>query len=249
MPVPRAVSMHPNLPVSIVLKADQATGKLTTGRIADILTRGDHPRGIKVRLQDGRIGRVQALGPSSGTADAAEVGHGGATIGGFEPSETLPAPGTQHVPGILGYAEQGISERSDDWSDGRRGGGYGRSSRRSGLQDDYRFDPQPPEERSLEDFVTFKAPRKKKGRRGGAGSSEADTASTTASSQTTAAPTLGLGERSQHQELLGSSEGTQEWRSVLQAEFPGLDSALVAAIAGDYESIEEAREVLRGISG
>jgi len=50
--------------VNIVLKADQPTGKLTTGTIADFLTRGDHPRGIKVRLSDGEIGRVQSLAPS-----------------------------------------------------------------------------------------------------------------------------------------------------------------------------------------
>lgn len=49
--------------VKIVLKADQPTGKLTTGTIADFLTRGDHPRGIKVRLSDGKIGRVQSLAP------------------------------------------------------------------------------------------------------------------------------------------------------------------------------------------
>lgn len=32
-----------------------------TGIVADLLTRGDHPRGVKVRLRDGRVGRVQAL--------------------------------------------------------------------------------------------------------------------------------------------------------------------------------------------
>ena len=29
--------------------------------VQDVLTRGDHPRGIKVRLRDGRVGRVQRL--------------------------------------------------------------------------------------------------------------------------------------------------------------------------------------------
>ena len=53
--------------VNIILKADQSTGKLTKGQIADFLTRGDHPRGIKVRLADGRIGRVQSLAPLSGS--------------------------------------------------------------------------------------------------------------------------------------------------------------------------------------
>ena len=48
--------------VLIVLKRDQRTGKLTRGKVKDILTRSrKHPRGIKVRLEDGRIGRVQEI--------------------------------------------------------------------------------------------------------------------------------------------------------------------------------------------
>ena len=48
--------------VMVVLKRDQRTGKLTRGTVKDVLTRSrSHPRGIKVRLQDGRIGRVQRI--------------------------------------------------------------------------------------------------------------------------------------------------------------------------------------------
>lgn len=48
--------------VLIVLKQDQSTGKLTEGYVKDILTKApNHPRGIKVRLTDGRIGRVQKI--------------------------------------------------------------------------------------------------------------------------------------------------------------------------------------------
>ena len=65
MSTPRAVSLGPGLSVNIVLKADQRSGKLTTGKIKDLLTRGDHPRGIKVRLEDGQIGRVQSLANST----------------------------------------------------------------------------------------------------------------------------------------------------------------------------------------
>lgn len=61
MSVPRASSLGLDVAVNIVLKADQSTGKLTAGKIQDLLSRGDHPRGIKVRLQDGKIGRVQSL--------------------------------------------------------------------------------------------------------------------------------------------------------------------------------------------
>jgi len=48
--------------VRIVLKQDQRTGKLTEGIVKDILTSSsNHPHGIKVRLEDGQIGRVQEL--------------------------------------------------------------------------------------------------------------------------------------------------------------------------------------------
>jgi len=48
--------------VLVVLKRDQRTGKLTRGIVKDILTRSqNHPRGIKVRLEDGKIGRVREI--------------------------------------------------------------------------------------------------------------------------------------------------------------------------------------------
>lgn len=51
------------LDVSIVLKQDQRTGKLTHGIVKDILTKSpNHPHGIKVRLMDGQVGRVQKIG-------------------------------------------------------------------------------------------------------------------------------------------------------------------------------------------
>lgn len=50
--------------VDIVLKADQPTGKLARGRVAKILTSSAfHPRGIKVKLESGQVGRVQNILP------------------------------------------------------------------------------------------------------------------------------------------------------------------------------------------
>ena len=55
-------SIKPGLRVSIVLKADQGTGKLTEGTVRDILTKSPtHPHGIKVRLQTGEVGRVKEI--------------------------------------------------------------------------------------------------------------------------------------------------------------------------------------------
>jgi uncharacterized repeat protein (TIGR03833 family) len=48
--------------VSIVLKQDQRTGKLTQGVVRDILTKSPtHPHGIKVRLETGLVGRVKVI--------------------------------------------------------------------------------------------------------------------------------------------------------------------------------------------
>jgi len=52
----------PGLEVDVVLKQNQRTGKLTRGIVKDILTNSpSHPHGIKVRLQDGQVGRVQNI--------------------------------------------------------------------------------------------------------------------------------------------------------------------------------------------
>lgn len=54
--------VRPGLTVDIVLKQDQRTGKTTRGIVKDILTNSPtHPHGIKVRLQDGQVGRVKTI--------------------------------------------------------------------------------------------------------------------------------------------------------------------------------------------
>jgi uncharacterized repeat protein (TIGR03833 family) len=54
--------IYPGLAVVIVEKQDQGTGKSTRGIVKDILTSAAvHPRGIKVRLQTGEVGRVQYI--------------------------------------------------------------------------------------------------------------------------------------------------------------------------------------------
>ena len=50
------------LEVAIVLKKDQRSGKLTYGIVETLLTKSSfHPHGIKVRLTDGQVGRVQEI--------------------------------------------------------------------------------------------------------------------------------------------------------------------------------------------
>ncbi len=57
-------SIKKGLLVDIVLKENQGTSALTRGFVQDILTnKQNHPRGIKVRLQNGQVGRVQKILP------------------------------------------------------------------------------------------------------------------------------------------------------------------------------------------
>ncbi|WP_323588386.1 YwbE family protein [Aliarcobacter butzleri] len=58
----KRINIKAGIKVNIVLKQDQRTGKLTSGIVKNILTNSPtHPHGIKVRLQDGQVGRVQEI--------------------------------------------------------------------------------------------------------------------------------------------------------------------------------------------
>jgi uncharacterized repeat protein (TIGR03833 family) len=63
--------IRPGLAVAVVRKQDQRTGKRTLGVVKDILTSSAyHPHGIKVRLTDGQVGRVQEIvGDAPATPD------------------------------------------------------------------------------------------------------------------------------------------------------------------------------------
>ena len=54
--------IYPGLEVDIILKKDQRSGKRTRGIVKDLLTSSSfHSRGIKVRLEDGQVGRVAEI--------------------------------------------------------------------------------------------------------------------------------------------------------------------------------------------
>jgi uncharacterized repeat protein (TIGR03833 family) len=101
-----------------VLKEDQQSGHQVKGIVADLLTRGDHPRGVKVRLRDGRVGRVQGL------VSEAEGQQGEAIVGG--PEANLGRNG-----------EGGVSEGRG----GRRGGRMERDIRED---DEYLYENRAP---------------------------------------------------------------------------------------------------------
>lgn len=54
--------VKPGIRVAVVLKKDQRSGIKTEGVVKDLLTNSKfHPHGIKVRLEDGQVGRVSEI--------------------------------------------------------------------------------------------------------------------------------------------------------------------------------------------
>lgn len=54
--------IYPGFKVAIILKKDQRSGKRTEGVVSALLTSSPyHSRGIKVRLEDGQVGRVAVI--------------------------------------------------------------------------------------------------------------------------------------------------------------------------------------------
>lgn len=60
--ITKRADLHAGMRVQIIEKQNQRTGELSEGVIARILTPSSiHPRGIKVMLEDGRVGRVAKI--------------------------------------------------------------------------------------------------------------------------------------------------------------------------------------------
>ena len=58
----RREDIKPGIAVMVELTEDKRTGKLTGGRVMEILTSAPlHPHGIKVRLDNGLVGRVKQI--------------------------------------------------------------------------------------------------------------------------------------------------------------------------------------------
>ncbi|PQE28384.1 Major facilitator superfamily domain general substrate transporter protein [Rutstroemia sp. NJR-2017a BBW] len=154
-PVPSITLLHPGVTrVSIVLKQDQGTGREVQGVVGEILTRGEHPRGVKVRLRDGRVGRVQGVLQGEGEGGVEGSGDGG---------------GEELRVGEDG--ERGAGEGGRGRGRGRRGRGGGFLDRRYGdFRQDEIAEPAADAGVSLEDYVVVKGrgKGKKGGRRGSA---------------------------------------------------------------------------------
>jgi uncharacterized repeat protein (TIGR03833 family) len=61
----KRAAVRPGMSVDIIQKQDQQSGRRTRGIVQEILTNSiSHPHGIKVRLKDGRVGRVAEIFPA-----------------------------------------------------------------------------------------------------------------------------------------------------------------------------------------
>lgn len=62
MPVTARAQVPPGTRVNVIQKQDQGSGRTTPGVVMHILTNSPtHPRGIKVRLESGIVGRVDSI--------------------------------------------------------------------------------------------------------------------------------------------------------------------------------------------
>ena len=58
----RREDIKPGIAVMVELTEDKRTGRLTGGRVQEVLTTAPiHPHGIKVKLDNGQIGRVKEI--------------------------------------------------------------------------------------------------------------------------------------------------------------------------------------------
>ena len=58
----RRADIRPGIDVLVELTEDKRTGKLTGGRVVEIITTApNHPHGIKVKLENGLVGRIKQI--------------------------------------------------------------------------------------------------------------------------------------------------------------------------------------------
>jgi uncharacterized repeat protein (TIGR03833 family) len=58
----RRADIRPGIDVMVELTEDKRTGRLTGGKVKEILTSSPmHPHGIKVKLENGMVGRIKQI--------------------------------------------------------------------------------------------------------------------------------------------------------------------------------------------
>jgi len=58
----RRADVRPGIDVMVELKEDKRSGRLTGGKVKEVLTTAPtHPHGIKVKLENGLVGRIKQI--------------------------------------------------------------------------------------------------------------------------------------------------------------------------------------------
>lgn len=225
MPVTQFNQIKPGLPVSIVLKADQRTGRQVQGTVSQLLTRHNHPRGIKVKLTDGRVGRVQHIlrnmGSNNPWADSTSQGN------------PYQSPEEQQQGLNQTYFAQDASNQHQQTPYGQRPqqaghghGGYQQGGYNQGgyQQGGFNAPPGPPP---------------------GQGIQRSDTEQLLAQQQDAGAQV----ETMQQYESNARQTDDDRAQAELQKQFPNIDSSLIAAIYNERKpNMAEVRELLQELN-
>jgi uncharacterized repeat protein (TIGR03833 family) len=224
MPITQYNQIKPGLAVSIVLKADQRTGRQVQGTVAQLLTRHNHPRGIKVKLTDGRVGRVQKIGNMNSNnpwADSSSQGNP------YQPpdrqqqglNQTYFAQDTsnQHQQAPYGqHQQQPMHDEHNPWGQQSGQGGHN--------QGGFQPPPGPPPSQGLH---------------------RSDTEQLLAQQQDAGAQVETM------QQYESNARQTEDDRAQadLQKQFPNIDSSLIAAIYNERKpNMAEVRELLQELN-
>jgi uncharacterized repeat protein (TIGR03833 family) len=218
MPISSRDLVYPGLPVSIVLKADQRTGRLTQGIVADVLTRHNHPRGIKVRLQGGAVGRIEAIRETTGQSKAPPLTQG-----------HYPKPTHQQYSNRRNMSSQ---QSNNPWADQTSQGGYaanyyGQQQQQPPSEQQYQAPPGPPNQQQA-----FAPPAR----------SQSDRFLPQGQERSEQVETM------QNYESRAPKSDDDKAQEQLQKEFPNLDSSLIAAIYSDTKDVGQTREMLQELA-
>lgn len=264
MSVPLRAQVRPGVFVSIVLKKDQRTGQQVQGVVSQVLTRGDHPRGVKVRLSDGRIGRVQQLvnqgNNSSQNQSIVQSRKGFHTMADHNPWASDDSQTGQNRNYNQQYSQQSAYQSPN----------YGQQQ----PQQQYQQQSQPPQQQP------YQQPGFGQGSAQGYYESHGQSDDFNAWSDSpsgnpplpqrhpahTNQPAQGI-HRADTEDLLASQDDRAEQvehlqayeatanqseddknRAQLEKEFPNIDGSLIAAIYGDTKNLSETREMLQELA-
>jgi uncharacterized repeat protein (TIGR03833 family) len=241
MPVTPYNQVHPGALVTVVMQADQATGRQVQGIVGDVLTKHDDSRGVEVRLTDGRVGRVQeVLSPANAShfpsTQSQQYNTAVADPQNWQAHTSFPSghpsSHTQHTP-------------VPDPQNWQAHTSFPSGHPSSHTQHSHSPVPDPQNWQAHTSFPSGHSPYAQPQRPQNAASRPSQAPLLDDS------PNLPPEERNEQLEYMQSYEDSipasedDRNQAILQREFPDIDSSLIAAIYGDSKSLRTTREMLQ----